>query len=195
MQDPDAHEPRLVGGPDPEEGAREHHPLEGDVDDAGALGEDAAIAANASGVAKRSVAANRPAVTTSRRGSALVGVRRERGRDAERRATATRHQPSRRSSRGSPRCRAATPASPSAIGTALERTVNGGSASQKASRPRPMPDRDRRVSARRRGQRASRWRRDAPSSSAVRPRARRADADRLRAPTARGSGARRRRTG
>ena len=54
-------------------------------------------------------------------------------------ATATAHQPSRFSSRETAQRPAARPAIPTAIGPPSKRTSHGGSASQKASRPSPMP--------------------------------------------------------
>ena len=94
------------------------------------------IAAKASGVAKRIVAAKRPAFTTASSESVSF-VCAQSAAAVPPIATATAHQPSRFSSRETAQIPAARPAMPTAIGPPSKRTSHGGSASQKASEAEP----------------------------------------------------------
>ncbi len=96
------------------------------------------IAANASGVAKRRVAAISPAVkipSSVSRSTPCIQI----PAPAPRSATAIAHSPSLRSPRASAAIARAKARKPNASGTPMLRAVNGGRVTRNASRPSPMP--------------------------------------------------------
>src|SRR5918996_1610891 len=96
------------------------------------------IAANASGVAKRSVAATRPTLKTDS-SSAESSLWNQTAQRTPRAEAPIAHQPSFRCSRVTLQSPAAAPAMATASGTTMLRRVNGGSESQRASTPSAMP--------------------------------------------------------
>src|SRR5918996_686061 len=96
------------------------------------------IAANASGVAKRSVAATRPTLKTDS-SSAESSLWNQTAQRTPRAEAPIAHQPSFRCSRVTLQSPAAAPAMATASGTTMFRRVNGGSESQRASTPSAMP--------------------------------------------------------
>src|SRR5918996_4083538 len=96
------------------------------------------IAANASGVAKRSVAATRPTLKTDS-SSAESSLWNQTAQRTPRAEAPIAHQPSFRSSRVTLQSPAAAAAMATASGTTMFRRVNGGSESQRASTPSAMP--------------------------------------------------------
>ena len=96
------------------------------------------VAAKASGVAKRRVAARRPAVTiASSDSTSLVWIQIPAAMPTNEIPIA--HQPNLRWPRVTPQKPASAPRKPSTNGTPSERAVNGGSVTKNAAAPSTMP--------------------------------------------------------
>ena len=125
--------------PDAEEGAHEHHPLEPDVHDAGALGEDPADRGERE---RRGEAKRRGEHARGEDAVEGLGVLRLEPDGADRAQRCRARSPTSRacfSPRGTAAIPQASAMKPAAMGQPIPRVVQGGSASQNARTPNAIP--------------------------------------------------------